>query len=107
MVHFSLPQAVDFRFLATAVFTLLTFSFDDFDSMLDAAASAVPSSGSSLVRPPSLLAASSSASSSTHGESSAFVDICASLMGNRWVSVAGTRVVPRRLLPSLPPSRLG
>jgi len=57
-----------------------SFSFDDFDSILDAAASAIPSSGSSSARPPSLLAASS-ASSSTHGESSAFVDIGSSLLG--------------------------
>jgi hypothetical protein len=57
-----------------------SFSFVDFDSILDAAASAIPSSGSSSARPPSLLAASS-ASSSTHGESSAFVDIGSSLLG--------------------------
>jgi hypothetical protein len=54
-----------------------TFSFDDFDALLDAAASTASPPGSS-VHPPSLLASSSSASS-THGESYSFVEIGSAL----------------------------
>jgi hypothetical protein len=65
-----------------------SFSFDDFDSLLDAAASAVPSSGSSSGRPPSLLAASSS---SSNGESTDFVDVGSSLLDGSGGCRGGSR----------------
>jgi hypothetical protein len=62
----------------------LAFSFDDLDSLLNST-SLVASSSLSMVgnRPPSLLASSSSMSSSAspHGESPAFADVAASLLG--------------------------
>jgi hypothetical protein len=57
------------------------FSFEEFDSLLVAAAADVPSSSTPTARPPSLLASSSSLSSSSHGESSTVVMAGASFSG--------------------------